>query len=216
MPGTTKHLTNRGVEERCSGRPHVDFHAAPAPRPTPAQKPVRPDRPVSFRLRGAAGGIAILAATLAVLVSVDPFPRTGGWNDIAWDGAAWLMFVAGATFRFWATLYVGGRKEYMLVDKGPYSLCRHPLYLGTFLIWMSAAVFLRSFVFSAGVLAAILFYAWGTIRAEERRLTQILGAAYENYCRCTPRFVPRLSSWKNEETFVVDTKALATEWRRAL
>ncbi len=38
-----------------------------------------------------------------------------------------MLFLAGAAFRFWATLYLGGRKDAVVVDTGPYSLCRHPL-----------------------------------------------------------------------------------------
>ncbi|MBS0210660.1 MAG: isoprenylcysteine carboxylmethyltransferase family protein [Planctomycetes bacterium] len=173
-------------------------------------------RPWSFRARGWAGGLAILAASLAVLASTAPFPRSGRWSDIAWDAAAWSMFLAGLTFRFWATLYVGGRKSHLVVCTGPYSICRHPLYVGTFLIWLSAAVFLHSVTFAVGIMAAIVFYIVGTIPAEESQLVACLGADYEAYMRRTPRFWPQWRDLHLGEKLLVDVPALSAEARRAL
>jgi protein-S-isoprenylcysteine O-methyltransferase Ste14 len=52
--------------------------------------------------------------------------------------AGWCLW-PGATLRLWSTLYIGGRKRVVLVSDGPYSLCRNPLYVGTFLIALSNA-----------------------------------------------------------------------------
>lgn len=58
--------------------------------------------------------------------------------------AGWLLFLAGAFYRWWATLYIGGRKSKSLVCDGPYSTCRHALYFGTFLMVLAIAVFAES------------------------------------------------------------------------
>lgn len=178
-------------------------------------KPAR--RSWAFRARGLAGGVAVCAATMAVLASTNPFPRSGRWSDIAWDAAAWTMFIAGTAIRFWATLYVGGRKTRSVVCLGPYSVCRHPLYVGTFLIWLSAPVFLHSVTFAVGIMAAIAFYLVGTIPGEESQLLARLGPDYAEYMRSTPRFWPRFSHWNaGAAKLTIDIPALGTEVRRAL
>ena len=51
-----------------------------------------------------------------------PFGLEGTWLDIGFEVVAWALFVCGARIRFWATLYMGGRKRKALVTDGPYSL----------------------------------------------------------------------------------------------
>ena len=64
--------------------------------------------------------------------------------------------MAGASLGFWATLYVGGRKETVLVTDGPYSACCNPLYLESFFLAVAAPLFLDRAVAVAAVLIAAL------------------------------------------------------------
>lgn len=45
------------------------------------------------------------------------------------DFAKFLKIVACVLIGFWSILYIGGRKNQMIMQDGPYSMCRHPLYL---------------------------------------------------------------------------------------
>jgi hypothetical protein len=47
------------------------------------------------------------------------------------------------------------------------------------------------------------------ISREERNLTEIFGAAYQDYCRRVPRLIPTLSNWRT----VLDRQGLAVSWR---
>src|SRR5947207_2150332 len=81
--------------------------------------------------------IAISVASLCVfgglaLLFERPLPE-GTTLDHVMDGCGWALAVAGIALRLWATLCIGGRKTHQLVDEGPYSLCRNPLYVGTFM-----------------------------------------------------------------------------------
>lgn len=56
----------------------------------------------------------------------------------AWMDPEWvfeLLEVLGISLvifavlgRFWSILYIGGRKNKEVMQDGPYSMCRHPLY----------------------------------------------------------------------------------------
>ena len=87
----------------------------------------------AFRYRGWFGIVILVPPAVATFLS-QPIIREESWLDVAGDVLAWLLFVYGGALRLWATLYVGGRKGRVVVCEGPYSLCRNPLYLGTFLL----------------------------------------------------------------------------------
>lgn len=78
-----------------------------------------------------------------------------------------------------------------LLTEGIYSHIRHPRYVELFLGITGFALFTN--YLAMYVLAAIF---WPVIYAimllEERELRERFGEAYEEYCRRTPRFIPRL------------------------
>lgn len=127
----------------------------------------------------------------------------------------WLTFLAGVAFRWWATLHVAGRKNECLVSSGPYSVCRNPLYFGTFLITLSIAFYMESVIFAAGIAATSLFYLGVTVRDEERRLRERFGEAYVRYCEEVPRFLPRLRRAHSPPLLEVSALGLTKEFHRA-
>lgn len=136
--------------------------------------------------------------------------------DFLLDSAGWLLFAAGAFFRWWATLYVGGRKCVELTVEGPYSLCRNPLYFGTALMLLATVFISHSTVFASGVLLASAYYLVLTIPVEEYNLRAKFGAAFEEYCRSTPRFWPRMRLYRASPTVTSNVAGLQAEFRRTL
>ncbi|MEX2120288.1 MAG: isoprenylcysteine carboxylmethyltransferase family protein [Pirellulales bacterium] len=168
----------------------------------------------AFRSRGFVGAALAASFGLAVAAST-PLIEWPSWGPVGTQTAGWLVFLCGAAVRFWATLYVGGRKGVSLVHEGPYSICRNPLYLGTCLIAMSAAIMLGSLTLAAGVSLVAMFYAMATVPAEERFLRQRLGDVYLRYCETVPRFVPRFSGFRTPQRITVSVKSLRLECQRA-
>jgi protein-S-isoprenylcysteine O-methyltransferase Ste14 len=75
----------------------------------------------------------------------------------------------------------------VVVSSGPYSIVRHPQYLGY--IFLSVGFALLSQAWPAlvlGALAVALFYALAV--EEERQLAARFGDSYLAYCRRVPRF----------------------------
>ncbi len=168
-----------------------------------------------FRWRGLVGALLLFPAFAVVLFS-EPLVVEGSWAAFLLDAPGWFAFVAGAVFRFWPTIYIGGRKRTVLMSDGPYSICRNPLYLGSLLLSISMGFFLHSVVFGTVVGVAMVFYLASTIPAEERDLRSVLGAPYEVYCRRVPRLWPRFSLFRTEAVIEVKVKGLRLEARRGM
>jgi protein-S-isoprenylcysteine O-methyltransferase Ste14 len=161
-------------------------------------------------------GMAVLVPLVALSAVSEPPLAADSWTGVALRILACLLFVAGAACRFWAMLYIGGRKGSVVVSQGPYSLVRNPLYWGTFLMALSLVAPLGNFTLIVGCLAIASIYACVTVPSEERRLASKHGDAYRDYCRRVPRFWPKLSSFSTSESIAVDVGCLAIEARRAL
>jgi len=167
-----------------------------------------------FRWRGPVG-VFILGPAAAISLFSVPLANDDAWLHVAIQAVAWMMFLAGASLRFWATLYVGGRKERELVTDGPFSLCRNPLYVGSLLLGVSAALFLESPVFLVAVLAVATVYMAATVPVEEGVLRTIHGEQYDAYCRRVPRYWPRELKVYSPASISVDVHRLWLECARA-
>jgi protein-S-isoprenylcysteine O-methyltransferase Ste14 len=167
-----------------------------------------------FRWRGAVGVVLLTPAALVTILA-NPLVTQDSWLDIGIDALAWVAFLAGAGFRFWATLYSGGRKSDFVVAEGPYSLCRHPLYLGSILLVLSGALFLKSLVFAAALAVLAVAYIRFTVPAEEEYLQARLGEPYREYCRRVNRLWPSFRHFQPATRITVDVHSLYLECARA-
>src|SRR5579871_4908400 len=118
---------------------------------------------------------AVISATslltcLALTIFSVPQIQRGSAVDIAAHVMGWLCFLAAVTIRLWATLYLGGRKGRAVISEGPYSMCRNPLYIGTFLVVLSQVFFLESLTMALGMVLPVIIYMIGVVPAEEQYL----------------------------------------------
>ncbi|RMG65678.1 MAG: DUF1295 domain-containing protein [Calditrichaeota bacterium] len=79
---------------------------------------------------------------------------------------------------------------------GMYSLCRHPLYLGNFLVLLGMALFTARWW--AVVISALAFWLYyeRIMLAEEDFLRKKFGEAFTAWARRTPAFWPRWRNWR--------------------
>jgi protein-S-isoprenylcysteine O-methyltransferase Ste14 len=126
------------------------------------------------------------------------------WN-VGRDGATLLAFLTlpGFVFAWWARVHLGrlwsgsvARKAgHRIIDTGPYSIVRHPIYTGLIAATLVSAVAVGTIVSLLGLGAMILGF-WLKARLEERFLVQQLGPqAYDTYCRSVPMLVPFRMQW---------------------
>jgi len=159
----------------------------------------------------------LLLVPAGVLAAVSP-PHVpfGSCSELGYEAAGWSLFVLGAFARWWATLYIGGRKGNQLILEGPYSISRNPLYFGTFLIVMSIAVMIQSLLFALAALTASALYLSVTVPDEQRRLQRRHGQAFDDYRRRVPVFFPMIHLYCSTDTVPVRVDGLRAELNRTL
>lgn len=79
---------------------------------------------------------------------------------------------------------------------GIYSVVRHPLYVGNYLMWLGVALFPQSWELPLLVTLAFWLYYERIMVAEESFLEERFGAGYRAWAERTPAFVPRLGQWR--------------------
>jgi hypothetical protein len=87
-------------------------------------------------------------------------------------------------------------KQELLTVTGPYAYTRNPLYFGSAILTLAAAIATHSWL-SAAILCGYfaLFYSI-VMRREEAELRQHHGAAFDEYSLAVPLFFPRLTPAK--------------------
>ena len=145
--------------------------------------------------------LSALAVALVLAVSGSAWDRT--FTDA-------VLFMIGATLagaatvgRLWCSLYIAGYKDGTLIMVGPYSVSRNPLYLFSALGAVGVGFATETITF------AIVFALWfwlfypAVIDAEERKLAELHGARFAEYCRRVPRFFPNWRLLAEPETYAV-------------
>jgi len=114
----------------------------------------------------------------------------------AWGCA--LLVAGGVSFAWWARLYLGklwsgritAKENHYIVDTGPYSIVRHPIYTGIMTAVVATAVAKGTVTGMVGlVLSAI--GVWMKARLEEIWLSgQLDAGAYQQYRCKVPMLIP--------------------------
>jgi protein-S-isoprenylcysteine O-methyltransferase Ste14 len=107
-----------------------------------------------------------------------------------WLAAAIPLIIAGATVRFVALGTI--HKNETLATRGIYSRCRHPLYLGSFLLFIGLGIILndRDYVYWYVGLPYIFIFYTAAVRKEERFLKGKFGQEFDQYKARTPALLP--------------------------
>jgi hypothetical protein len=114
--------------------------------------------------------------------------------------------VAAVLGRIWSSFYICGYKNRQIVNQGPYSAVRNPLYLFSFLGVLGLAFSSGNLLFTGLIITLFLVYYPLVIANEERRLKEFLGETFIHYAETTPRFVPNPSKYRQPEMYPVNVK----------
>lgn len=88
-----------------------------------------------------------------------------------------------------------------LVITGLYRWMRNPMYVGLGVMLLGETLLLPQIWREMAVLIAVLWIAVTVmvVRKEERDLRRLFGAAYEEYCRRVPRWIPRMTPLSDQD-----------------
>jgi len=156
--------------------------------------------------------IRLLRLVFVPIMLVGIFVRPG-WDTestIAYlvELVGYLVLLAGLTVRIWCMFYIGGRKSHELIDSGPYSVCRNPLYMGTFLLMIGVGLCFENLLMLL-LIAIVVFPAhYAAVLLEEKHMEGIFGDEYRAYKKRVPRFRPRVSGYKSPEVVCVPVRII--------
>jgi len=153
--------------------------------------------------------ILISRIIAAVLVCVFLFTRTEIKSDAArvlLDNLGLLLICIGALGRIWSSLFICGHKSVEIIDQGPYSAVRNPLYLFSFMGVIGIALSTGNWIFMVMILFLFTFYYPFVVISEEKKMTRLHGERFKAYMRKTPRFLPDLSKFGLPVGYEIDVK----------
>lgn len=150
---------------------------------------------------------AILVILVFVLGSTEwsvknPFVE----ETLLFVGMAFVGF--GAAGRAWATAFISGQKSERMITTGPYSMCRNPLYLFSWMIGVGVG-------FCTETLKAPLILGSGRfvlnhfqINGEEKHLAIAFGLEYQTYRASVPRLFPSFRNYSEPEEIRVSPQIM--------
>jgi protein-S-isoprenylcysteine O-methyltransferase Ste14 len=115
------------------------------------------------------------------------------------QAAGFVLVVAAVLGRLWTTLFIAGRKEEELVRDGPYSICRHPLYLCSIIASLGIALTTRSVALLLALPALIGVIVGIAARREDRALSLAHRDDWPSYRDAVPGFRPAWSRHRMPE-----------------
>ncbi|MDD5457990.1 MAG: isoprenylcysteine carboxylmethyltransferase family protein [Phycisphaerae bacterium] len=120
----------------------------------------------------------------------------------------YMCLLAGLVIRIWCIFYIGSRKSKELIAEGPYSICRNPLYVGTFFLAIGVGLCFENSLIVLLVPAIIVPIHIIVAKMEETNLENIFGDQYRTYKQKVPRFWPKFSNYTSAETLAVNVRSI--------
>ncbi|MDR2361289.1 MAG: isoprenylcysteine carboxylmethyltransferase family protein [Prevotellaceae bacterium] len=174
-----------------------------------------------FRYRGILP-IIILVAGIAVLVYSKTDPSNFFYNktaqEVAWyNGACILICLIGLAIRVYTVGHTpantsGRNTTEQVADSinqtGIYSIIRHPLYVGNFVMWLGIALATYNFWFVIVFALIYWIYYERIMFAEEQFLRRKFGETYIAWAAKTPAFIPNFKLYT--------TSRVSFSWKKAL
>lgn len=120
----------------------------------------------------------------------------------------YLFLLAGLVIRIWCTFYIGSRKSKEIIAEGPYSICRNPLYIGSFFLAIGVGLCFENLLILLLVPAIIIPVHIIAARMEEAHLESKFGGQYRMYKQKVPRFWPRFSNYNSPDMLEVTVHSI--------
>jgi len=119
-----------------------------------------------------------------------------------------VIALLGEMIRLWGvswagseTRTTGGVGGTFLIISGPFAYVRNPLYVGNMLLYLGVGIMSMA-LFPYLQIAALIFFAvqyYFIVIEEENYLKEKFGIAYGDYIKNVPRFLPRITPYRNKD-----------------
>jgi len=142
--------------------------------------------------------LAAVAVLLALLFVAPSWGRHGAVAELLrWS--AYLALIVGVLGRVWCAAYIGGRKSQLIIDVGPYSMTRNPLYVFSFAGLLGIGLASGMLVVIALLALVFAIYYRGVVAGEELFLADRHPDEFADYVKRVPRWVPRPALYREAD-----------------
>ena len=145
-----------------------------------------------------------LVALLFIALGVHEDVEGQGYDDF-WEAFCLAVSLAGLVVRCYTVGHAprgtSGRnttvqKAEVLNTTGLYSVVRHPLYLGNYLMWLGIVLFVG--IWWLAVICTLMFWIYyeRIMYAEETFLGERFGRDFQEWAATVPAFIPNFRLWR--------------------
>jgi protein-S-isoprenylcysteine O-methyltransferase Ste14 len=156
--------------------------------------------------------IDLLRLTFVPIVFIAVFVRPS-WSlesitAFTMELCGYFFLLVGLIIRIWCSLYIGSRKSKEIIAEGPYSICRNPLYIGSFSLAIGVGLCFENLIILILIPAIIIPVHIIVARMEEAHLESKFGEQYRMYKQKVPRFWPRFSNYYSRDMIEVNVRSI--------
>jgi len=164
----------------------------------------------------------ILIVIVLLGMSYFEYPGHSEKYDDIWEIICLFISFSGIGIRFFTVGYTpegtsGTNTRAQIADTlntaGMYSIMRHPLYLGNFIIWFGLSAFFHLWWFSLIIILIFWLYYERIMFAEEEFLREKFGNSYSEWAEKTPAFIPDIRKWRSSGMTFSFRKAIKNEYK---
>jgi protein-S-isoprenylcysteine O-methyltransferase Ste14 len=146
----------------------------------------------------------IVGITLFLVVLFSDLPDRESPFYRAAEITGYALITLAILGRVWCAIYIAGHKNMELIQDGPYSICRNPSYIFSFVGLVGVLIWAHNLVLL--IVAPIYWgYYYFVIRCEENRLSRLFSSAFSGYCSRVHRFLPDPRKYWSREVIEVNT-----------
>lgn len=155
----------------------------------------------------------LVAFILAAIFFTRPLIPVEGDIHESFEFVGYFLVALCVCGRLYTTAFLGGHKNEMLIDYGPFSICRNPLYFFSLCGFTGICLMTNHIIII--LCAPPLFFTvyYFLILREEVFLREKFGVAFDRYMESVPRLLPRFSLYHAPETVEMRPKYLARAFR---
>jgi protein-S-isoprenylcysteine O-methyltransferase Ste14 len=154
------------------------------------------------RYRIALSRVYSLTLLFVLLFSTQPIVQQALVREyLYWAGFALIILCAFG--RLWCLQYLTGFKTRKVVDCGPFSIVRNPLYIFSFIGAVGICLVANNVLFTVLMIVAYIFYYPFVVINEEKHLRRDLGSDFEEYCSKVNRFLPSFKNFNEPKEYTI-------------
>jgi protein-S-isoprenylcysteine O-methyltransferase Ste14 len=162
--------------------------------------------------------VIVLLITFMIILLSKQFINEDGFEELheSFEFLGYFFVVICALGRVYCTAFLGGFKNRAIVDYGPFSVCRNPLYVCTIIGVIGISIISNHIVVMATAPLCIIAIYYFLVLREEGYLKEKFGKEYLDYYKKTPRFIPKFRLYHAPKTVEMVPRTLTSGVKDAL